>query len=161
MGDMLGSLVVGAKGEEHFGSWVLGWEVYLDHVAWVIYQNNPDFGRDNVALKGALKYVGWNRFNVEGLHDPVTGKMPEGPMTFNREGELVPDGGPRIEVYVHDWPYVRRALDFLYYALGAKIAQGTYEESFKSTEAKDKANDYPDGRNSSTLASRVVLRVVR
>lgn len=37
---------------------------------------------------------------------------------------------PYVEIYVHEWPNIKEALDFLYYDLGAKIAAGTYEKSF-------------------------------
>lgn len=147
--DMLGKMVIGGRGKEDFGEWSLHWKVVsFDGVAWALFRPS-DSGTAAPALKGFLKYVGWNRFSVKPMADILDD---------DKRG-----GDSDLQVYVHEWPYVRRALDWLYYELGARIAaEGPYEESFVETKEKDQANDpeYPSNLGSLAAMDVVTARVV-
>ncbi len=110
MEQMLGDLKVGEQGQRIFGDFTLTWLVYIDHIAWDLYLN--DNSGVFSPLSGYLKYVGWNR------------------LTTNKYNYKFDE----IEIYVHQWPMVKDALDFLYYELGRQSAVGTYEKSFLKPE---------------------------
>ena len=94
----LGQLVVGGKGSEKFGPYMLTWTVTLDGLDWKLSDYEAEARGHQGWMQGYLKYVGWNRFDV--VKAPSTGDL---------------------EVYVHDYPYFRAALDYLYFGLGAQI----------------------------------------
>ena len=101
----LGNLEVGSSGQQMFGDFQLSWRVFTDHVAWEILDTMAGMPRN---ITGALKYVGWNRFHTNGRD---------------------------FEVYVHQWPDFKNAIDYLYYNIGKAIAAGTYESSFEDPNA--------------------------
>lgn len=84
----LGRLPIGQTGSAPFGHFILTWRVEIDHVAWEL--TDTSLGGPP-RLKGALKYVGWNRL----------------------------DG--QFDVFCHDWPSVRAALNYVYYEIGPQI----------------------------------------
>ena len=115
----LGTLEVGEKGAKDFGNFRLVWEVNLDHLQWALNEiKYPQISW----LTGALKYVGWNRIEI------ASEISLEEQLEDKQRNFLV--AAPNFEIYVHEWPSVKEALDFLYYDLGAKISAGTYERSF-------------------------------
>lgn len=111
----LGRLRIGDTGEKDFGYWTwnplhpehgkhytgvkLSWEVGQDCLGWTLTVD----GGEDVALSGAMKYVGWNRITIE----DKTG--------VDRVA------GPTFEIYGYHWPWVREALDFLHFDLGLQI----------------------------------------
>jgi hypothetical protein len=113
----LGLLEVGDRGYKEFGKFSLYWEVYIDNVTWSLNETNRP---QKSWLAGAIKYVGWNRIEINSIEESADLSEVQDwlkPARF-------------FEIYVHDWPSIREALDFVYYDLGRKIAVGTYEDSF-------------------------------
>lgn len=115
----LGTLEVGEKGTKDFGNFRLAWEVNLDHLQWAL--NEIKYPQESW-LTGALKYVGWNRIEI-------ASEMSLEKQLQNKQSNFLA-ASPNFQVYVHEWPSIKEALDFLYYDLGAKISAGTYEKSF-------------------------------
>lgn len=106
----LGSLTVGDTGEETFGPFKLTWKINIDTISWTL---SKDGILNDSRIGGNLKYVGWNRIHINSEID----------LSFKE-----------FEIYVHEWPLFKEAMDFLYYDLGAKAATGTYEKSFVNPE---------------------------
>lgn len=119
----LGSLEVGETGQKDFGPFRLVWEVQMDNIEWSL---NDIKDPHESWFAGALKYVGWNRIELASelsLEQQLANKK-------KYAGTSLKAAPPNFEVYVHEWPYLKEAMDFLYYDLGRKSAEGTYEKSF-------------------------------
>lgn len=125
----LGNLTIGETGKKVFGNFRLTWKVNQDHIAWTLADPKD---LDRGVLRGDLKYVGWNRMRVEPVEGFTISNITEhlndlkSPLASFGMSPLLAE----FQVYVHEWPDYKEALDFVYYELGAKAAAGTYEESF-------------------------------
>lgn len=121
----LGTLEVGEVGLKNFGTFCLFWTVQMDHIQWSLNEiKNPQ----ESWLTGALKYKGWNRIEIDSetsLEQQFLDKK------MFEDNQYLASARPSFMVYVHDWPMIKAALDFLYYDLGRKSAVGTYEKSFE------------------------------
>lgn len=102
----LGRLPIGQVGEKAFGPFTLTWRVDMDHVAWELVHVAAF---DRPKFKGALKYVGWNRFEVEG----------------------------QVEAFCSEWPAIRAAINYVYYVIGPQIGleQDVADGSWTDPEA--------------------------
>ncbi len=114
----LGELPVGSTGQKQFGDFTLSWTVYIDHIAWQLTDGTAHPNAFQGMLSGVFKYVGWNEWNL--LRGPNEDKEH-----INFE---IP---PSMTIYVHDWPHIKDALDYLYYDLGYKIAKDLGPEGRK------------------------------
>ena len=107
MVERLGTMLVGETGLREFGSFRLSWTVKIDHIAWELRDEGQYARKGEPPLQGALKYVGWNRMSIP----------------------TMPNGADEFEVYQHQWPHVRAALDCLYDELLPQIAANTYAKA--------------------------------
>ena len=103
--DYIGNIRVGTKGEKQFGNFNLFWTARIDGIDWTLVDLNK---QDSNILEGYLKYVGWNRISI-----------PNQPMALSK-----------FEIYVHEWPSIKQAIDYIYYELGFQISAGTYQDNF-------------------------------
>ncbi len=125
----LGLLEVGETGEKDFGIFRLVWKIQMDHIEWSL---NEIKDPQESWLTGALKYKGWNRIEIESeitIEQQLANKK-----MFENNFKYLSSANPSFTIYVHEWPYIKEALDFLYYDLGRKSAVGTYENSFVRPE---------------------------
>lgn len=107
--------ILGVESKQ-FGPFLLEWDANMDGFHWTL--RDVQYEKDAI-LKGFVKYVGWNRWTIERSADSQTiGYLP-------------------FECYAHNWEHFKKAMDYVYYTLGRKAAEGTgYEGDFQSPMRK-------------------------
>ena len=124
----LGDLTVGETGQKDFGPFRLVWKVQMDHIEWSLNEKEDP---QESWLSGALKYKGWNRIEVD---SEISLEQQLADKKLFENNKYLSSAKPSFMVYVHEWPHLKEAIDFLYYDLGRKSAEGTYENSFVKPE---------------------------
>lgn len=99
----LGSLLIGEQGTKDFGDFTLVWKVNRDHLEWALNDRREP---QESWLAGILKPAGWNRIEIQSEQDEYQKLMSLENSPFVRAAHF--------EVYFHQWPSLKTAMDFIF-----------------------------------------------